>query len=109
MPTRRFGTEFQFDVPEDWNECLEGARHIVRGPGPGFQELIIQSYVLQGDGSPEQEEQALRPLVENAVGSLRHTLESAPLAVTRPLGPDTSLGVQPAWSMMAYATVDGTL
>ena len=108
MLTRRFGTEFQFGVPEGWEEFREGARYVVRGPGPGLQELIFQSYVLEGEGSPAQEEEALRRLAEDAVGSLRNTLDSGPLEVTRPLGPDPSLGVQPAWSTMAYATDDGT-
>jgi hypothetical protein len=107
--TRRFGTEFQFDIPDGWSESRDGARYVLRGPGQGLQELILQSYVLQGKTSPTSEEQALQRLVDNALGGLRDTLESGPLSVTRPLGPDPSLGVQPAWSMMSYATDDGTI
>jgi hypothetical protein len=109
VPTRRFGTEFQFDVPDGWDESREGARYVLRGPGPGLQELIIQSYVLHGEASPALEERTLQQLVDNAVGSLREALEGGLLAVTRPLGPDPSLGVQPAWSMISRATDDGTV
>jgi hypothetical protein len=109
VPTRRFGAEFQFDVPDGWDELREGARYVLRGPGPGLQELIIQSYLLRGEGSPALEERALQQLVDNAVGSLRETLGAGSLAVTRPLGPDPSLGVQPAWSVISHATDDGTI
>ncbi len=109
MLTRRFGTEFQFDIPDGWDEFREGARYVIRDPGPVFQELIFQSWVLQGEGSPLLQEQALGQLVDNALRSLRNTLQDGLLAITRPLGPDPSLGVPPPWSMMARATDDGTI
>jgi hypothetical protein len=107
--TRRFGMQFQFDIPEGWKEFRESGRYVVQGPGPGLQELIFQSYVLQGEGSAQQQEQLLAGLAENALSALRNALDGGLLAIKRPLGPDASLPVQPAWSTMAQAVDDGTL
>lgn len=103
------GTHFSYEAPDGWLEFREGGRHVYQGPGPGLQELIIQSHVLTGGGSREERNDLLAQLTTNALGGIESTLASAPFRMLRPLAPDTSLNVQPAWSLVAVAEEDGTL
>lgn len=84
---RTCSANFQFDVPEDWEEFGEGGRHVWQGRGPALQELIVQG-MLQGEGSALQDEA---------------------LVIERPLAPDASLALEPAWTAKARAPADQTL
>ena len=105
----RTGTHFSYDAPDGWSEFRDGGQHVYQGPGPGLQELIIQSHVPTGGGSHEERSNLLAQLATNALEGLESALESAPFRVLRPLSPDSSLDVQPAWSVVAVAEEDGTL
>lgn len=96
---RRNGKYFQFEIPDGWEESIDGSRFVYRGPND--EELTVSATIVEGQVSFSQRQVVEGKLLDNALAAARETAAHPELKITKALAMEEGVCPLPCWTLVA--------
>ena len=103
----KIGRNFQFEVPDDWEESRDGARYVFHGPA--CEELIISSSLVEGAESLADRRWAESQTLSNAMKTAAEAAVQDGLVNTLPLRREDAITNVSCWCFVSETPTRDTI